>query len=107
MKQSVFGQRLEERGFLRKKTATKNVWVGVGLKLFANTRGGLATDDSYDDRPVSLKGGAHEAVAYDTWFLEQVQASIDDPRPSIAGELVEAKFAAKRDALRKQMGNTA
>ncbi|WP_365680163.1 hypothetical protein [Propionivibrio sp.] len=30
----------------------------------------------------------------DTWFREQVQASIDDPRPSIAGEVVEAKFAA-------------
>lgn len=32
MKQSVFNQRLEERGFVRKKTATQNVWMGVGLK---------------------------------------------------------------------------
>ena len=59
MKQSVFGQRLEERGFLRKKTATKNVWMGVGLKLFATSRGGLVNDDSDDDQPVSLKSGGY------------------------------------------------
>jgi len=55
------------------------------------------------DRADALKQ-AHQAAAYDTWFREQVQASIDDPRPSIAGEVVEAKFAAKRDALRQRMG---
>jgi hypothetical protein len=55
------------------------------------------------DRADALKH-AHQAAAYDTWFREQVQASIDDPRPSIAGEVVEAKFAAKRDTLRKRMG---
>ena len=26
---------------------------------------------------------AHEAAAYDAWFREQVQASLNDPRPSI------------------------
>lgn len=29
---------------------------------------------------------AHEAAAYDKWFREQVQASIDDPRPSLTNE---------------------
>ena len=54
------------------------------------------------DRSEALKR-AHEAAAYDTWFRDQVQASIDDPRPGITHEVVEAKFAAKRDALRKRM----
>jgi len=47
--------------------------------------------------------GAHEAAAYDAWFREQVQASIDDPRPSIPGEEVEARFAKKREVLRERM----
>lgn len=55
------------------------------------------------DRSEALKR-AHEAAAYDAWLREQVQASIDDPRPSIPGEVVEAKFTAKREALRRQMG---
>ena len=54
------------------------------------------------DRSEALKR-AHEAAAYDTWFRDQVQASIDDPRPGITHEVVEAKLAAKRDALRKRM----
>lgn len=55
------------------------------------------------DRAEALKR-AHEAAAHDAWFREQVQASIDDPRPSIPSETVEAKFAAKRAALHKRMG---
>ena len=42
---------------------------------------------------------AHQAVAYDNWFREQVQASIDDPRPSLDDEEVHRRFAAKRAAL--------
>ncbi|EII2810283.1 hypothetical protein LG734_005355 [Salmonella enterica subsp. enterica serovar Java] len=56
------------------------------------------------DRAEALKR-AHEAAAYDAWFREQVQASIDDPRPGIPHDAVEAKFAAKREALRKRMEN--
>ena len=42
---------------------------------------------------------AHQAVAYDSWFREQVQASIDDPRPSLDDDEVHRRFAAKRAAL--------
>ncbi|BEM75778.1 hypothetical protein SME36J_52010 (plasmid) [Serratia marcescens] len=56
------------------------------------------------DRAEALKR-AHEAAVYDVWFREQVQTSIDDPRPDIPHDAVEAKFAAKREALRKRMGN--
>ena len=42
---------------------------------------------------------AHQAATYDSWFREQVQASIDDPRPSLDDEEVHRRFAAKRAAL--------
>ena len=45
---------------------------------------------------------AHQAAAYETWFREQVQASIDDPRPSIDDDTARKQFAAKRAALVKR-----
>ncbi|MBV6751203.1 hypothetical protein KV580_12890 [Pseudomonas chlororaphis] len=53
------------------------------------------------DRSAALKQ-VHEAAAYDEWFKTQVQASIDDPRPSISDEDARQLFAAKREALRKR-----
>lgn len=47
---------------------------------------------------------AHEAAAYDTWFREQVQASIDDPRPSLSDEQGRAQMAARRQHLLKAAG---
>jgi hypothetical protein len=47
---------------------------------------------------------AHEAAAYDTWFREQVQASIDDPRPSLGDDEARAHMAARRQALLKKAG---
>lgn len=47
---------------------------------------------------------AHQAAAHDTWFREQVQASIDDPRPSVDDQAVKKEFAAKRAALAKRAG---
>lgn len=44
---------------------------------------------------------AHQAAAHDTWFREQVQASIDDPRPSADDAVAKKQFAAKRAALTK------
>jgi hypothetical protein len=43
---------------------------------------------------------AHEAAAYDKWFRAQVQASIDDPRPSIPHDQVMADAQAVIDAKR-------
>ncbi len=53
------------------------------------------------DRAEALKR-AHEAAAYDAWFRAQVQASIDDPRPSVLDDEARAHFAAKRAALRQR-----
>ena len=47
---------------------------------------------------------AHQAAAHDTWFREQVQASIDDPRPSVDDAAAKKEFAAKRAALAKRTG---
>jgi hypothetical protein len=40
---------------------------------------------------------AHQAAAHDTWFREQVQASIEDPRPSVDDAV--AKKEAQPDGL--------
>lgn len=37
---------------------------------------------------------AHEAAAYDKWFREGVQASIDDPRPTVPHSEVKARSKA-------------
>ncbi|KPG93575.1 hypothetical protein AEQ67_24420 [Pseudomonas sp. RIT-PI-q] len=43
-----------------------------------------------------------EKAAYDAWFRAQVQASIDDPRPSIPDEEAKRLMAIKREKLRKR-----
>jgi hypothetical protein len=45
---------------------------------------------------------AHQAAAYDTWFREEVQASINDPREGVADGKVRKQFAAKRAAVSKR-----
>ncbi len=42
---------------------------------------------------------AHQAAAHDTWFREQVQASIKDLRQSVDDAVVKTDFAAKLAAL--------
>jgi hypothetical protein len=49
---------------------------------------------------------AHEAAAYDTWFREQVQASIDDPRASVSAAEAQVRMTARRGALAKKAGAT-
>ena len=46
---------------------------------------------------------AHEAAAYDKWFREQVQESLDDPRPNVSHDVVMAESAARRARLRKKI----
>lgn len=53
------------------------------------------------DRSEALKR-THEAAAYDAWFREQVQASLDDPRPSVPDDEACARFATRKAALRQQ-----
>lgn len=43
---------------------------------------------------------AHEAAAYNKWLAAEIQASIDDPRPSIAHDEVMAQMDADITALK-------
>lgn len=47
---------------------------------------------------------AHEAAAYDAWFREQVQASIDDQLPSLNNDQARIRMAARRQALLDKSG---
>lgn len=88
----------------RKLETLVNYLRGIGIQRFDVDAANFdpATTTTRPDRSEALKL-AHQAAAYDVWFKEQVQASIDDPRPSLTSEEVEAKFAAKRAALRKRI----
>ncbi|EKN4765953.1 hypothetical protein FG469_004240 [Yersinia enterocolitica] len=46
--------------------------------------------------------GAHEAAAYNQWLAGEIQASIDDPRPSIPHDEVMAEMEADIAALPKK-----
>lgn len=49
---------------------------------------------------------AHEAAAYNAWFREQVQAAMDDPRPSLNHDQAHVHMVARRQALLKKAGAT-
>ncbi|MDD1012376.1 hypothetical protein [Pseudomonas rubra] len=53
------------------------------------------------DRAQALKT-AHEAAAYDAWFNAQVEASLQDPAPSIEDDEARRLFAARRTTLKSQ-----
>src|SRR5690606_32345576 len=59
--------------------------VRIDMLDASNYSAGKASSRQRPDSAARLKR-AHEAAAYDAWFREQVQASIDDPRPSLSNE---------------------
>ena len=75
----------------------------VNTAEFAPGAGGKAGDKRSTTASDRMKR-AHQAAAYDTWFREQVQASIDDPRPSLNDNQARAQMAARRQALLKKVG---
>ncbi len=64
---------------------------------------GLTAPRSRPDAAERLKR-AHEAAAYDKWFRVQVQAALDDPRPSVSHEqaMADAKAKIAKIARRKK-----
>ena len=69
--------------------------------------GGGTQKEAPDQRSVTASERmkrAHEAAAYDAWFREQVQASINDPRSSVGNDQARAHMAAQRQALLKKAG---
>jgi DNA-damage-inducible protein J len=47
---------------------------------------------------------ASDPAAHDTWFRAKVQAALDDPRPSIPHDEIEAHFANRRAAALRATG---
>ncbi|WPH24033.1 antitoxin PaaA2 family protein [Variovorax paradoxus] len=49
-------------------------------------------------------GPTVDAAAHDAWFLAKVQEALDDPRPAVPHEKVEAHFAERRAAALLKAG---
>lgn len=58
----------------------------------------VATDEAF---PFAL---AADPAAHDAWFRAKVREALDDPRPAIPDEEVEAHFAARRAAALAKAG---
>lgn len=98
-------QRSRQVRMFRKFETLVSYLKEIGIDRFdvdaANYDAATATTARRPDRAEALKR-AHEAAAYDAWFREQVQASIDDPRSSVSDEDARAMFAKRRAALRQR-----
>jgi hypothetical protein len=97
-------QRSRQVRLFRKFETLVSYLKEIGIARFdvdaANYDPEAASATRRPDRAEALKR-AHEAAAYDTWFREQVQASIDDPRPSVTDDEARARFSARKAALRQ------
>jgi hypothetical protein len=111
------------RGSLRDTVlmAGKNGWyvsvmLSEGQKTLVHSSGSTHVFPSLDTAAALLHGIGVTAfrvdataasfgpdIAYDAWFRQQVQESLDDPSPTIAHSEVEDMFAAKREALKRKM----
>lgn len=98
-------QRSRQVRLFRKFETLVSYLKEIGIVRFdvdaANYDAATATATRRPDRADALKR-AHEAAAYDTWFREQVQTSMNDPRPSVPDEEARARFAKRRAALRQR-----
>lgn len=97
-------QRGKVRLFSRLETVAAYL-KGIGIARFDVDVLGYDPEQSRrarPDRARSLKR-AHAAAAYDTWFRSQVQAALDDPRPSVPNEEVSARWRKKRTQLLKKV----
>lgn len=56
---------------------------------------------SRPDRAEAMKQTHSNAAAYEKWFSEQVQESLDDLRPNVPHAQVQKEMADKKKALRK------
>ena len=86
---------LKDLGITEYRVNTAEFEAGAGAKNPVDKRSAIASE--------RMKR-AHQAVAYDDWFRAQVQASIDDPRPSVDNDEARRPFAVKRAALTKRAG---
>src|SRR5450755_602499 len=86
---------LKDLGIVEYRVNTAEFEPGAALANPADKRSATASE--------RMKR-AHQAAAYDSWFREQVQASIEDPRASVDDAVAKKEFVAKRVALAKRAG---
>ena len=98
-------QRTRQVRLFRKFETLVSYLKGIGIARFdvdaANYDPAVLKAARRPDRAEALTR-AHEALAYDAWFREQVQASIDDPLPGVPDDEARAMFAARKAALRQR-----
>jgi DNA-damage-inducible protein J len=78
------------------KDRASAVLEGLGLTVSDAVRMLLTRIANEGALPLEL---AVKPEAYDAWFRAKVLAALDDVAPHLEHEEVEARFAAKRDAL--------
>lgn len=83
------------------KDRAAEVLGGMGLSVSDAVRILLTRIANEGGLPFELTS---DPDAYDAWFRAKVQEALDDPRPGIPGEEVEAHFARKRAALLARIG---
>ncbi len=101
--QTLTAQRTRQIRLFRKMDTLVAYLKDLGIARFAVDASDYDPDGAKvvrPDRAAALKR-AHEAAAYDTWFRNQVQAAIDDPRPRVSHAEAKARFAARKAALRQ------
>uniref|UniRef100_UPI0039F6A686 type II toxin-antitoxin system RelB family antitoxin n=1 Tax=Sulfuriferula sp. GW6 TaxID=3345112 RepID=UPI0039F6A686 len=104
---ALAAQRSHQVRIFRKFETLVSYLKGVGIARFevdaVDYDPTLKATRARPDRAVAMKN-AHEAAAYDKWFRAQVQEALDDPRPSIPHEQVQAEWAIERAELLKRAG---
>jgi hypothetical protein len=50
-------------------------------------------------RHIAKRRAAHDRNSYSRWIHQQVRESLNDPRPAIPHEVVQAELAARREAF--------
>ena len=83
---------------------TATTAIPLTNRLRGTKPGGSMIDPSLIDPlcpVVSDLGPEEQAASYDRWFRAEVQASLDDPRPSIPHEQVMEEMNALMESMRK------
>lgn len=78
------------------------VQISVNTSAFQPSASAARPNDKRSTVAADRMKRAHQAAAHDTWFRQQVQMSIDDPRASVDDDDARRQFAAKRATLAKR-----
>ena len=99
-----FSSESEERAFWesRKNDSTEYVdWTKAKLVIFSDAVRTLLTRIANEDALPFTQ--ANNVAAHDVWIRAKVHEALDDPRPAIAHEKAEARFAGRRAAARRKV----